>query len=650
MSREWLVTNGIGGYASGTIANALTRRYHGLLMAALDPPLGRTLLLVKLDETAVYSDPRMGGNQLFPLYLNHWANGTLEPNGRYHLDRFHLEGTTPTWTYALADAQLEKRIWMQPGHNTTHIQYRLTRATNPIRLEAKAFVNYRDYHSMTSANEWHPRIEVVDNGISVSMFEGATPFYLVSNEAQIRPRFEWYKDFFLKVEEYRGQKSVREDHIYGARIRATMKPGESFTLVTSTARMPELDGIVAYEERRAYEHRLIEKASRAWPCSPLPAPVGQLILAADQFVVKRPTQNDPEGRSIIAGYHWFGDWGRDTMIALPGLTLASGRPEIGAKILRTFARFVDKGMIPNRFPDAVETPEYNTVDATLWFFQAIRAYHRQTGDDMLLDELFPTLADIVRWHRGGTRFHIHMDHGDGLIHAGVPGQQLTWMDAKVGDWVVTPRIGKPVEISALWYNALCTMCEFARKLGKDPDEYTRLANKVEIGFQRFWNGEKGYCYDLLDGPNGADDSLRPNQLLAISLPNSPLNREQQRSVVDRCARYLLTPHGVRSLDPDHEAYVGSYGGDQRLRDGSYHQGITWAWLIGPFVSAHLRVYQDPDTARSFLKPLIRHLSDHGVGSISEIFDGDPPFLPRGCIAQAWSVAELLRGWRETESG
>jgi predicted glycogen debranching enzyme len=372
------------------------------------------------------------------------------------------------------------------------------------------------------------------------------------------------------------------------------------------------------------------------------------MLAASQFVVRRPRPGQPDGSTIIAGYPWFGDWGRDTMISLPGLTLTPGRHEIARRILRTFAQFVDQGMLPNRFPDEGAEPEYNTVDATLWYFEAIRAYHNATADTSLLSDLYPVLQSIVEWHRRGTHYHIGVDPTDGLLFAGEPGVQLTWMDAKVGDWVVTPRVGKPVEVNALWYNALRTMAGFARRLGQDAGSYDRMGDQVKRSFARFWSETAGYCYDVLDAPDGDDLALRPNQLFAASLPHSPLTREQQRAVVDICARHLLTSHGLRSLAGHDPAYVGHYGGDQRQRDGAYHQGTVWSWLIGPFVSAHLRVYGDAELARSFLRPLVYHLADHGVGSISEIFDGDPPFTPRGCIAQAWGVAELLRAWQETE--
>jgi predicted glycogen debranching enzyme len=394
-----------------------------------------------------------------------------------------------------------------------------------------------------------------------------------------------------------------------------------------------------------------------------------LVLAADQFIVDRPSPNEPEGKTVMAGYHWFGDWGRDTMISLPGLTLATGRPEIARSILRTFANYVDRGMLPNRFPDAGEIPEYNTVDATLWYFEAIRAYYAATEDESLLHELFPVLCDIIDWHRNGTRYSIHLDASDGLLYAGTNGVQLTWMDAKVGDWVVTPRIGKPIEINALWYNALHIMATFARQLGQPYEDYEAIAHLTQTNFNRFWNPALGYCYDVLDGPEGNDSSLRPNQLFAVILPKAPsiplLPLEQQRAVVDVCAQKLLTSHGLRSLgvsageaalkglgqslSPDHAQYQGHYGGNSLQRDGAYHQGTVWGWLLGPFVQAHLRVYGNPAQARQFLEPMANHLMAHGVGSLSEIFDGDAPMTPRGCIAQAWTVAEILNAWLTTET-
>jgi predicted glycogen debranching enzyme len=642
-SREWLVTNGIGGYASGTVAGLLTRRYHGLLVAALKPPLGRTLMLAKLDETVLY------GDRNYPLHTNRWTDGIISPNGYQHLERFSLEGTIPVWRFACADALLEKRVWMQQGANTTYVRYILRRASQPLQLTLKAMVNYRDYHSDTQGNGWQMSIEPVPQGICVSAYPSAVPLYLLCDRANAIPAHNWYYGFDLAVERYRGL-SDREDHLHAATFQVTLNPGESLTFVASTEKQPDFNGETALKLRHAQEQKLIAvwKSNHSSHTKETPAWVNRLVLAADQFIVDRPLSDEIHGKTIIAGYHWFGDWGRDTMISLPGLTLSTGRPEIARSILRTFAKYVDQGMLPNRFPDAGETPEYNTVDATLWYFEALRAYYNATEDDDLLEELFPVLADIIDWHCRGTRYNIHLDAADGLLYAGEAGVQLTWMDVKIGDWVVTPRTGKPIEVNALWYNALRTMANFARHIGKPHQEYDAIAERALARFSRFWNQQTGYCYDVLDSPDGDDPSLRPNQIFAVSLPESPLNPAQQKSVVDACARMLLTSHGLRSLSPDDPQYQGHYGGDQFQRDSAYHQGTVWGWLIGPFVLAHLRVYKHPVQARQFLEPMANHLHAHGLGSLSEIFDGDPPMTPRGCIAQAWTVAEVLRAWLATE--
>ncbi|MBD2458024.1 amylo-alpha-1,6-glucosidase [Nostoc sp. FACHB-87] len=643
-TREWLVTNSIGGYASGTVAGLLTRRYHGLLIAALHPPLGRTLLLAKLDETVLY------GDRTYPLHTNRWANQTVSPQGYRHIESFTLEGTIPLWRLAVADALLEKRIWMQLGANTTYIQYILRRATQPLQLTLKAMVNYRDYHSDTHSNGWQMLVEAVEQGICVTADPSATPFYLLSDKASSTPVHNWYYDFDLAVERDRGLND-KEDHLHAATFAVTLHPGETVTFVASTEKQIDLHGETALKLRRTQEQKLLGlwQSNRPITAQESPAWIKHLVLGADQFIVDRSVPEESHGKTIIAGYPWFSDWGRDTMISLPGLTIATGRPEVARAILRTFAKYVNQGMLPNRFPDVGEEPEYNTVDATLWYFEAIRAYDNATNDDHLLSELFPVLADIIYWHCRGTRYGIHLDPTDGLLYAGEIGTQLTWMDAKVGDWVVTPRIGKPVEVNALWYNALRTMAKFARQLGKPHQEYEAMADRALARFSRFWNEALGYCYDVIDSPDGDDGALRPNQIFAVSLPESPLTPTQQKGVVEVCGRMLLTSHGLRSLSPEHPQYQGIYGGNQYRRDGAYHQGTVWGWLLGPFVLAHLRVYKNPQQARQFLEPMANHLTASGVGNLSEIFDGDAPMTPRGCTAQAWTVAEVLRAWLATES-
>jgi predicted glycogen debranching enzyme len=641
-SREWLVTNGIGGYASGTVAGSLTRRYHGLLIAALQPPVGRTQLVASIDEVLHYSGTD------FSLATHRWSGGAIDPKGFLNLESFHLEGTKPVWTYALADALLEKRVWMRQGENTTYIQYTLVRGSSAMEMECKALVNYRDFHSSTHAGDWRMKIETVERGVKVVAFDAATPFYLMSAEAACEPRHEWYRGCYLAEETARGLDD-REDNLFVALFRAKLDVGASVTIVATTEAAAALDGETARAWRTNHEVKLFQSWQEKNEALAAEAPswLWQLILAADQFIVKRTLPEEPDGRSIIAGYHWFGDWGRDTMIALPGLTLSTGRSDIAQRILLAFSRYVDAGMLPNNFPDAGGKPEYNTVDAALWYFEAVRQYFATTQDATTLQKLFPVLAGIINAHVAGTRYNIHADPADGLLFAGGPGVQLTWMDAKVGDWVVTPRTGKPVEINALWINALETIAQFARLLKQPGEGYEKLAAKADKSFQRFWNPERGCCYDVIDSPGiGNDALLRPNQIFAVSLPVSPLSFEQQKSVVDVCARNLLTSHGLRSLAPGEPGYTGHYGGSPRERDGAYHQGTVWGWLLGPFALAHHRVFRDCQAALRFVEPLGRQIYASGLGTLSEIFDGDAPFRPRGCIAQAWTVAEVLRAWEE----
>ena len=614
-AREWLVTNGIGGYASGTISGVLTRRYHGLLIAALKPPLDRKLLLTKLDEIVQYD------GETFDLFANRWVS-TTDPHGYRYIENFYLDGTIPVWSFAFADALLEKRIWMQQGANITYIRYQLQRGSYPVQLNLKALVNYRDHHGETKFGE-PMKIELVEYGVKVLAHDGAVPFYLLSDKAQAEPRNEWYLDFSLAVEQYRGFRGF-EDNFFAAEFHVTLQLGESVTMIGSTEQNVNLDPDLALQKQKNYESMVLAQANGRFDKSP--ASIRQLVLAADQFIVKCQASEKAEGHTIIAGYPWFGDWGRDTMISLPGLTITTGRTYIAQSILRTFARYVDRGMLPNRFPDLGETPEYNTVDATLWYFEAIRAYHAATGDDALLQELFPVLKDIIEWHVRGTRYQIHVDPADGLLYAGEPGVQLTWMDAKVGDWVVTSRIGKPIEINALWHHALCVMAQFARRLHEPVSNFETAAEHVRQNFFRFWNEETGYCFDVIDGPNGNEASLRPNQLFAISIPADDINepalfsKNQQKAIVKSCARYLLTSHGLRSLAPIDPAYTGRYGGDTRQRDGAYHQGTVWGWLIGSFVGQY---FLPPGVYRK--SPLM-----YVFGPLNRLFN-HWKFTPRYCL-------------------
>jgi len=631
--REWLVTNGLGGYAMGTVAGLPTRSYHGLLVAALEPPLGRTLLLANLEETVT------AGNKTVQLFTNGWHPDETTPEGYKHIERFELDGTMPVWTFAFGDIRLQKRVWMQAGANTTYIRYTLLEGES-VTLDVKTLANYRDHHARSRDSSIRMQVEPVEHGLKITApGENSVPFYILSGTAGVEPQNVWHENLYLNAEAERGLEAYDNDLLAGV-FHAELHAGDSLDIVASTDPGANLDGESALQTRRQYEQELVTKS----PLKEAPAEIRQLVLAADQFIVRRG-----QGSSVIAGYPWFGDWGRDTMISLPGLALETGRPEIAAQILRTFAQFVSEGMLPNRFPDVGEQPEYNTVDATLWYFQAIRAYHEHTHDERLLRELFPVLGAIIDCHLTGTRHQIHVDSVDQLLYAGEPGTQLTWMDAKYGNHVVTPRIGKPVEVNALWYNALRTMADFARMLGRDHGEYEKRAEQVKHSFKRFWNDSTGYCYDVLDGPDGPEALLRPNQLFAVSLPYSPLEKAQQWAIVEACQSALLTPFGLRSLAPEADGYIGRYEGGTVQRDGAYHQGTVWSWLIGPFVQAHLCVHNDPQQARQLLEPLLRqHLGDYGLGSISEIFDGDAPFAARGGPWQAWSVAELLRAWCLTE--
>jgi predicted glycogen debranching enzyme len=631
-AREWLVTNGIGGYACGTVAGVLTRHYHGLLVAALEPPLGRTLTAVKLREVVTSAGERV------PLYTDAYGPNDIKPQGYTHIERFYLDGTMPVWHYRIGDILLEKRVWMEQGANTTYVQYTQLEGSE-TELTADCLVNWRDHHGSTRMRANAPELTVaaVPGGIAVTHGDGRFLRILCAG-ARLTVSSEWCSGFYKAVEAYRGETEY-DDHLLAGTLAFTLRAGEPVAVVATTEDF-DMDVSSALDRRRVYERDLIDRAGG----DTLPLAVRQLVLAADQFIVRRATADDAYGRTVIAGYPWFNDWGRDTMIALPGLTLATERPEIARQVLRTFARFVDKGMIPNRFPDAGETPEYNTVDATLWYMEGVRATIDQTGDMALLDELYPVLADMIDWHVRGTRYSIHMDPNDGLLYAGETGVQLTWMDVKIDDWVVTPRTGKAVEVNALWYNALRIMARFAAERGDTDAPYEVMADRVAESFDRFWNGR--YCYDVIDGPAGDDDTLRPNQVIAVSLPYSPLGEARSRGVLDVCEQHLLTPVGLRSLSPDHPDYHPRYGGDRPTRDAAYHQGTVWAWLIGSFVVAHLRLYGDVVRARALIDPLLtRHLIERGLGSMSEIFDANAPHRPRGCFAQAWSVAEVLRVWR-----
>lgn len=639
--KEWLVTNGTGSYASGTIAGIPTRSYHGLLIAALQPPVSRTLLVSALNATVTY------GALHCDLDVNRWASGTISPQGHLYLEKFQLVGRVPCWRYAVADAIIEKTVWMEHGQDTTYVQFKVVRATGPLTLSVRALVNYRSFHATTHANGWVMQIRAVPHGLQVQAFAGATPFFLLSDTAQASVLNQWYLGLELVAEQERGLNDS-EDVLAAGSFSVTLSEGQQTTFVAALSANPPLDGDAAFARCQAYEQRLLSAWRKTAPAITARAPawIRQLVLAADQFIVKRSV-GQQSGKSVIAGYHWFNDWGRDTMISLPGLALTVGQPAVAKSVLSTFGRFVSRGMIPNNFPDDGSAPTddaYNNVDGTLWFFQALRQYVAATHDQALLAQLYPVLQQIIAAHLQGTRFNIHMDPHDGLLFAGQDGVQLTWMDAKVGDWIVTPRIGKPIEVNALWYAALQAMDEFTKLLAAPDGKYAAMAATALNSFSRYWDESRGYCFDVLDGPNCPDATLRPNQLIAIAVAPNLLDTPKQQKIVDLCARTLLGSYCVRTLDPHDPAYRGVYGGPQSQRDGAYHEGAAWAWLLGIFALAHYSAYGRADLAVRFLDPIAQHLQDAGLGTISEIFAGNEPFTPVGCIAQAWSVGLVLQAW------
>jgi len=627
-SREWLETNGIGGYASGTVSGAYTRRYHGLLVAATKPPLGRMVLLSKFDETLIIDGER------FELSTNQYP-GTIYPQGYKFLTGFRLD-PFPIWTFEVDDIEIEKKIFMPHGENTTVVSWALKKRKRSDKrwkmLELRPLIAFRDHHHLRHEDTLF-NAESHDCFVSVSSVSGGPKLYLGHNSVSVETSGHWYRNFEYEIERERGF-DFTEDLFQPCVLTFDLSEPAIVLASTDQRNISDAERI----ERQEIERRTkLIKASGANDKFRR-----QLVLAADQFIVVRG-----EGHTIIAGYHWFSDWGRDTMIALPGLTLATGRHEIGKSILTEFSKHISEGMLPNRFPDEGETPDYNTVDATLWFFEAIRAYAEQTGDyDLVRERFYTKLVDIIAWHVRGTRYNIRVDT-DGLLHAGGEGVQLTWMDAKIGDRVITPRRGKPVEIQALWYNALCVLAELAKRFGDKESEkrYREMANVAKESFNgQFWNSDEDCLFDVVNG-DVKDASIRPNQIFAVSLPHSMLDAKRARAVVEKVRSELLTPFGLHSLSPRDLRYVSSYEGSPEKRDSSYHQGTVWAWLMGPFIKAYQKTHPKNATSQRHVKQLIagfeRHLTESMLGQVSEIFDAEPPHHPRGAAAQAWSVAALL---------
>lgn len=644
--REWWITNGLGGYAAGTVCGTLTRRYHGLLFASLPSLSSRVLAFAKADATLT------DGGHAWPLHTNRWTGGIVQPEGHVHIESFYLEGRMPVWRYAIGTIRLEARVWMEYGANTTYLAYRLDPnyqgPSGDLELEVHLLANARDHHHLTQAREFRVAIEGSRNRLRVTPRDWFT-LHLHACEGTITPDETWVERFYLPVERARGLPD-QDNHLSVGHASLPLEPGKWVGIVASLDDKISNDLQAAMHRHLGHDHAVLERAKQYSPeFVTAPQWVEQLVLAADSFVVSGSSKKRDGCEAVLAGYPWFTEWGRDTMIALPGLTLAIGRIESGRRILEAFADFIDCGMLPNVFPGDGAQPAYNTVDAALWYLEAWRAYAEVTHDHGAVARVYPKLAEIVDWYCKGTRYGIVMDPEDGLLRAGEPGIQVTWMDAKINDWVVTPRIGKPVEVNALWFNGLNILADFAKLLGLATEaQYRTLIAKSRQGFQRFVKRDGGGLIDVLDGPQGDDPTVRPNQILAVSLSHSPLERAVQVQIVRQCGRTLLCSYGLRSLDPAHREFRSHYGGSVRERDSGYHQGPVWAWLLGHYALAEYRIHGDACAAQSWLEPIGDHLRDAGLGTVSEIFDGAPPHAPRGCPAQAWSVACTIDAWWRLE--
>jgi predicted glycogen debranching enzyme len=656
LEREWLITNGLGGYASGTIAGAATRRYHGLLIAAQPAPLGRLMMLNHLSEQLRlpdWSTIRVGG-------VEH-VGGTLDLHGIDYLSEFRLVSGLPVWRYELPGHVVEKRVFMLHWQNTVCVTYHLVSGPGPLRLKLRPAVHFRGHDEPVGGVRGDQyMLTAVEKRYEVHAGRGLPPLRLhIAGEAasftldsQTRP------NVLYRMEESRGYDATGTMWSPGF-FRITLRAGRDVALLASTEeweRVLALPADAAWNAERERRQRLLQAAS-----GPVQTGYGaELVLAADQFIVKPVTRQadavrlqaaGDEIRSIIAGYHWFTDWGRDTMISFEGLTLTTGRHAEAGYLLRSFSLYVRDGLIPNLFPEGRHEGVYHTADATLWYFHALNRYVEVTGDRETLLRLLPTLHDFINHHIRGTRFGIGVDPDDGLLRQGEEGYQLTWMDAKVGDWVVTPRRGKAVEINALWYNALRLLEGWTRQEENEAKAapLAEAARRAQESFnKRFWYASGRYLYDVVDGEQGDDAACRPNQIFAFSLRHAVLDPARWEAVLSVVRNQLLTPVGLRSLAPGHPDYKAKYYGDLRSRDAAYHQGTVWAWLLGPFIDAWLRVYpEDRVGARRFLEGFQNHRGEACIGSISEVFDAEAPFAPRGCIAQAWSVAEVLRSWVKT---
>jgi predicted glycogen debranching enzyme len=627
LGKEWLETNGLGGFASSTIIGANTRRQHGLLIASQRPPVERHVLLAKFEErVAVDGHESSISTNLYP--------GTIFPHGFNIQMEFRLR-PWPTFRYADPDFEIEKSVFLVQGENTVVVSYRNQRSRAPIELKLRPLLAFRDYNTLAERDEEvNLAVERSNGTLSVQPYDNLPRLYFYTKPDTVDTKTDWYRDFTYPVEEERGL-DFQEDLFTPFELSYRLTKGQTVHIVVSTEKKNSVNAedLVTSERQRRKE---FERVSGAWR--------QPLVIAANSFIARRGKDN----LTVLAGYPWFTDWGRDTMIALPGLTLTSERYDVARKILLTFAQYCDKGMIPNVFPDAGETPQYNTVDASLWFVVSSWKYWKASGDDDGARQLLPALAEVAKYYKDGTRFDIRADD-DGLITAGTPGTQLTWMDVKVDGYVPTPRHGKPVEINALWLNTLIMLAEMEEKLARNIHGAVilrKLADQVAGNFVKaFWFPDGNYLYDVIQG-DFHDPTVRPNQIFAVSLPYSALDKTQQKAVLDVVTEQLLTPYGLRSLTPKSDKYCPKYTGNQWQRDCAYHQGTVWAWLIGPYCDAYAKVNGTGKTQRKeigkIIQPLLDHLQEAGLGSISEIFDGNSPHRPVGCFAQAWSVSEVLR--------